>query len=167
MKNKMTVEKDGIVFSLRTKIYPPEIIYKTCYVFIDRMYIYLDDPKKGEIQVRLKGKKDLNAKDLEKLKGEFSNELLNTILRESVAKRNQKVLEYIVGGAINASLEKAAPEERLENPEDLDIEREIAAIKKELEAMDGADYKNDSLGIRKLAAPRKKNKKKPARPGRK
>jgi His-Xaa-Ser system protein HxsD len=159
MKNKKIAEKDEITFALKTKIYPQETIYKTCYVFIDRMYIYLDNPKKGEIQVRLKGKKDLSEKELEKIKGEFSNELLNMILRESVAKRNQKVLEYIVGGAINASLER---KDDTQNADDsLDIDKEIAALKKELEAIEDGDYKKDPLGIKKIIKnSSKKNKKK-------
>jgi His-Xaa-Ser system protein HxsD len=160
MKNKITAAENGIIFSLSTKIYPSEIIYKACYVFIDRMYIYLDNPKKSEIQVRLKGKRELSAKELEKLKGEFSNELLNTILRESVAKRNQKILEYIVGGAINASLEKEQPAEAKESQDDLDIEKEIAAIRKELETMGSADYDEDPLGIKTIKLVKKNKKKK-------
>lgn len=151
MKTKINFENNEISFLLNTKIYSRGIIYKTCYVFIDRMYIYLDNPKKDEILVFLKGKKELKKQELEKLKGEFSNELLNTILRENLTKQNQKVLEYIVGGAINASLEKSEQDNKEKDVESVNIEKEIALLKKELEEMEGEDYEKDSLGIKKIA----------------
>lgn len=151
MQAKIKLENNEIFFSLNTKVYPQDVIFKTCYVFIDQMYIYLDNSKKGEILVSLKGKNDLNGKELEKLKGEFTNELLNMVLRESVAKKNQKVLEYIVGGAINASLENVKQIEKEKGNENLEIEKEIALLKKELEEMEGEDYEKDSLGIKKIA----------------
>ncbi|MBU4216572.1 His-Xaa-Ser system protein HxsD [Candidatus Parcubacteria bacterium] len=148
MKIKMKIENNEISFNVKTSVYSQAIIMKTCYVFIDRVYVYLDKPSKDEILVVLKGKDILSKKDLEKIKGEFSNELLNTILREDLVKQNKKVIEYIVGGAISAALEKKEPINN--DNEVMDVEKEIEALKKELEKIDGGDYESDSLNIKKI-----------------
>ncbi|MFA6383320.1 MAG: His-Xaa-Ser system protein HxsD [Parcubacteria group bacterium] len=151
---KKNLGDNAITFSLNTNIYTPEIIYKTCYVFIDRMYIYLDQPEKNLITASLRGKRELNQGELKKLEGEFFNELLNTKLREEISRKNAKLLEYIVGGAINAALEK---DENSGKDEFADIEKEIRQLDEELAEMDKADYKKDSLNIRQI---KKINKKK-------
>ncbi|PJB99424.1 MAG: His-Xaa-Ser system protein HxsD, partial [Candidatus Nealsonbacteria bacterium CG_4_9_14_0_8_um_filter_35_12] len=93
INHSINLENNEIIFSLNTKIYPQEIIYKTCYTFIDRMYVYLDSLKKNEIIVSLKSKEKLTKKQPESLKDEFLNELLNILIREAVSKKNQKFLE--------------------------------------------------------------------------
>lgn len=148
MKNdtKTTLGKNEIIFEINTKIYPKEVIYKTCYVFIDKAFVYLDIIKKDLIEVSLKGKENLNKKQLENIRGEFFNELLNSLLREKVSQKNQKIVEYIVGGAITASLPK-----KEEKKEDFDLDQEIEKLKKELESIEDGDFENDSLDIKKIA----------------
>jgi len=151
INHSINLENNEIIFSLNTKIYPQEIIYKTCYTFIDRMYVYLDSLKKNEIIVSLKSKEKLTKKQPESLKDEFLNELLNILIREAVSKKNQKFLEYIIGGAITASLEK--PEMKKENKkEGMDkVEKEIEFLKKELGKIEcSEDYKKDPLNIKKI-----------------
>lgn len=159
MQSKIDKSANSITFSLNANVYPKEIIYTTCYVFIDRMYIYLDNPKKNLIVASLKGKDKLKQKELENLKGEFLNELLNVKLREDISKRNKKVLEYIVGGAVNASLEKNDQSKKEEDEKNLDIEKEIALLKKELDEMESEDYEKDSLGVRNIISTGDKTKK--------
>ncbi len=160
IKTKKNLKKNEISFLLKTDIYPKYIIYKACYTFIDRVYIYLDKHTKEDIKVTLKGKNKLKDKDIDSLKGLFLNELLNVILRENITKRNKKILEYIVGGAINASLENNKLVElenkskdqldKKESEEDINVEKEIAILKKELEKMEEEDFENDSLGIKEV-----------------
>ena len=143
-----------IIFSLNPSIYPLEIILKASYVFIDRIYIYLDSPKKNEIVVALKGKEKMSAKQLEALRGDFLNELANSLLRKNLAKKNQKIVEYIIGGAVTAALEKPpekkSKKERLASEQEMTVvEKEIEALRKELEAEEEEDYKKDPLGIRR------------------
>jgi His-Xaa-Ser system protein HxsD len=147
MKNiiKTNLKENEIIFEINTKIYPKEVVYKTCYVFIDRAFVYLDIIKKDLIEVSLKGKENLNKKQLENIKGEFSNELLNVLLRENISKRNQKVLEYIVGGAITASLSKDE-----QNSITNSLDDEIEALKKELDEIEENDFENDPLGIKEI-----------------
>ena len=98
----MTVKiKDNTLkFFFSLKDYPLEALYGASYVFIDRAYIFLDSQIKDKIEVSLKGKKKLDKKQLEELKGEFLNELLNYTLRINLAKNNKKLREFIIGQAL-------------------------------------------------------------------
>jgi len=128
-----------ITFNLNTKIYSKEVILKTCYALIDRMYIYLDSAPAGGIAVALKGKEKLNNSRFEKLKGEFFNELLNVTLRENVSGRNKKIVEYIVGGAITASIrgvktkpDKGRLQEKQHLKESKELEEAVESLRREL-----------------------------------
>jgi len=91
--------------NLNSKIYPLEVILNACYIFIDRAYIFLDSGPKGEsTRVSLKPKNRASQKQLEILKGEFTNELLHSALRYTVSKNNKKIREYIIGRALCSSL---------------------------------------------------------------
>ena len=158
MQTSIDQKNSAIIFLVNTKIYSKEVVYKACYVFIDRLYILLDvSAKKDSLQVTLKGKTTLPKKELEKLEGEFMNELLNSLVRENVSKRNQKVLEQIVGGAMGAALGIKGMEsaEAFDGKEKIDeskeIEASIAALRKELEIIDVEDsYEKDTLGIMEI-----------------
>lgn len=102
--SKNVKKNNNIIFKLDTKVYPLEAIYSAAYVFLDKAYIFLEGDPRKEIVVYLKGKKKINFQELEKLKGEFHNELLNYLLRVNIAKRNKKIREVIVGTAIVSSL---------------------------------------------------------------
>ncbi len=122
---KIEKKKNQLLISLNPKIYPLEVIYGTCYVFIDRAYLFLDGNPEKEIKVFIKGKEELNSKELERLAGEFKNELLNYTLRLSIAKNTKKIRETIVERALFSALphkemiageegEKAVEEDPLE-----------------------------------------------------
>jgi len=117
MEEKIELKRNQnrILVKINPKLYPLEAVYGTCYVFLDRAYVFLDGDPKKEIKVYLKGKKKLTSQELEGLAGEFSNELLNYALRNEISKRNQKIREYIVGQALFA----ANPEE-FEESEDFE-----------------------------------------------
>ena len=104
-KSKINQKENQIVFWLNAKNYPLEAIYSTAYAFIDRAYVCLDGSPKKEIKVYLKGKEKLSDKKLEKLQGEFLNELLNYLLRVEIARRNKKIRESIVTAALASGLE--------------------------------------------------------------
>ena len=104
MKKEINLRKNQITFYLNSKTYPLEAIYSTAYVFLDRVFVYLDGDPAKKIMVSLKGKEKLNKTQLENLQGEFQNELLNYLLRVEIAKRNQKVREFIVGTALVSAL---------------------------------------------------------------
>lgn len=138
MKNKINQTKfvkpkeNQIVFWLNSKTYPLEAVYSAAYTFLDKVYVYLDGDPKKEIIVSLKGKKKLNKKQIQALKGEFCNELLNYVLRVKIAKRNQKVKDFIVGTALVSAL-----------PQELSVQ----TAKPETLAEADQDWLKDPLGI--------------------
>jgi len=165
MRSSIDAKAGSVSFSVDTGIYPKEVVYKACYSFIDRMYIFLDTAKrKGIITVTIKGKTLLRKKALETLEGEFMNELLNSLVREKVSKRNRKVLEEIVGGAMGAALGVREMEggdrkrdgggsdtNGIDDAEAKEIEAAVEALKSELAAIEsGGDYESDLLGIRTI-----------------
>jgi len=104
---------------IKEELYSRAAILKAAYVFSDQAYIYLDVPSNGEISIRFRAKK--TDDNLEKIEGEFMNELLQYVLRLQIAKDNQKIREQIVEQALFASLGK---EERILNNQDEKFEFE-------------------------------------------
>jgi len=94
------MDKNEIKFILDLKDYPLEAIYGAAYVFINKAYLFLDNKSSKKIEISLKGKNKLTKKQLENLKGEFLNELLNYTLRVNLNKHNKKIREYIVNQAL-------------------------------------------------------------------
>ena len=117
-------DTNTIKIGINTTVYPLEAIYGASYVFIDRVYIFLDSKKNNEIEISFKGKKKNSKKQLENLVGEFMNELLNYTLRISLAKTNKKIREYIVEQALFAAVNT--------------VENDLS---------DSLGYENDPLGI--------------------
>jgi His-Xaa-Ser system protein HxsD len=87
-----------ISFLVNQKIYPIEAIYATCYVFVDKYYLFLDKVKQC-VKIVLTPKAP-QKQTLALLKNEFLNELLNNTLRLKISKRNQRIREMIVKEAL-------------------------------------------------------------------
>lgn len=107
MANKASIEniavhedENLVSLTLNRKLYNLEVIYGTSYIFIDRCYVFLDLDDDGNVVAHLKGREDLDGNQLQGLVGEFSNELVNQLLRVKVAKRNAKIRETIVSRAL-------------------------------------------------------------------
>src|SRR3989339_902529 len=83
MENKIKIKLD-------IGIYPLEAVYAACYMFIDRVYIYLED-----------------------INGEFLNELLHCVYRINIAKNNKKIREYIVEKALFSAISQSDNEDDL------------------------------------------------------
>jgi len=136
MSISINVSKNQVVGAINPKVYPLEAVYGAAYVFLDRAYVFLDEDSKGRILVSLKGKEKLNKKQLEALKGEFYNELLNYSLRYQISKDNRKIREYIVGRALVGAIGEDKFEEEAASSEDgEDKEEEIE------------EWKGDTMGI--------------------
>lgn len=115
------MKNNTIKFTFNLKEYPLEAVYGTAYVFIDWAYLFLNSEKKDQIEVFLKGKKKLSSKQLDDLKGEFLNELLNYTVRIKLAKNNKKIREYIISQALLSAIgveELAGKEEEINYQDD-------------------------------------------------
>jgi His-Xaa-Ser system protein HxsD len=85
-----------IFVSIRT--YPLEVIYRVCYAFTDRYYLWLEPQANGDIGVRITPK--AGSLIPEQVQGEFGNALIDYAVRWSIAKETMKVREVIVSAAL-------------------------------------------------------------------
>ncbi len=90
--------------SIDTKLYPLEAIYGASSVFVDRVYIFLSNYKDKKLDVEFKVKEGEKKENLEKMEGEFMNELMNYVYRINIAKTNKKIREQIVQRALYSSI---------------------------------------------------------------
>lgn len=139
---KTNTKKAKIILKINPQIYPLEVVEGAAYTFIDRAYIDIGGNPKRQITVLLSGKEDMGQREIERLVGEFKNELLNYALRREINNNNKEIREYIISRALFSAV--TSPEEEFEI---------IKKKKKETEKKDRAlkikkgDYIDDPLGI--------------------
>ncbi len=83
---------------VNTSVYPLEVIFRVCYVFTDRCYLFLftdDDNRIVDVQFTRKHS-DCNVATIA---GEFSNELINQRVRWDIANETRPIRELIVAQA--------------------------------------------------------------------
>lgn len=107
-----TDESGRTVLVLDSEVYPLEVIYGACYVFIDRVYLLLGREDE-HIRVELTPKEGTTDEELHAIAGDFGNELLTQALRLRLTRENRAILETIVGralaGATGGSVAAPAP----------------------------------------------------------
>lgn len=79
------------------ELYNKKTVFRTCYKFTDKTYIYIQSNEKHFIVYFTK--KDPNYA-IEKISKEFTNELLDQELRQLVLEDTQKVRDAIVSRAL-------------------------------------------------------------------
>jgi His-Xaa-Ser system protein HxsD len=92
------VNADSLVIGVDVSIYPLEALFRTCYRFTDRCYIFLwrpEDISAVEVRFTRKGPDS----DLNQIAGEFSNELIDQKVRLDVAAETKGIRELIVAQA--------------------------------------------------------------------
>jgi His-Xaa-Ser system protein HxsD len=89
---------DSLVVGVDTTLYTLEALFRVCYLFTDRCYLFLS---RGEgataVEVRITRKSP--ESDLNVIAGEFSNELVNQKVRLDVAAETKGIRELIVAQA--------------------------------------------------------------------
>ena len=79
-------------------MYPLEVIYRVCYHFTDRFYLWLAPQENGDIGVQITPKAEAMIAD--HIWGEFGNALLDYAVRWSVAQETAKIRDIIVSAAL-------------------------------------------------------------------
>lgn len=102
-----TLEGDRLSFEMDETIYPLEAIYGACYLFLEKCFIYLSRPRPAIVTVRLARKDGVSADELERLAGEFANELLSQVTRLRLSQATTRIREYYTAAALRAAA--AAP----------------------------------------------------------
>ena len=125
--------KNCIKLTVSEKVYSLSAIYSAGYVFLDRVYIYLDKDPKNKICIWLfpKNKKE----NLNKLGMDFYNELLNYAHYFSASKANSEAIKLILQRALfsaSPSMAKDAEDKYIENliNQELGDEKSSAASSK-------------------------------------
>jgi His-Xaa-Ser system protein HxsD len=83
---------------VNTEVYPLQVLFRACYLFTDRCYLFLSrESESTNIKICFAGKSpDANLKEIV---GDFCNELINQQVRLTVAKETQVIRELIVAQA--------------------------------------------------------------------
>lgn len=119
-----------IAFTLNESVYNRGAIFGTAYLFVDRCFLWLSQPKDGALRVQLKAKEPATPDALHALAGEFANELLNQMVRQQVSQSTQRIREYYMGRAfygddtrasIDALLAELDAEELSEEPLEISV----------------------------------------------
>lgn len=130
--DELTYSTDGrrVSFTLDEAIYPRDAVYGAAYLFVDRAYVFLTRPADDRIEIRLKPKEDTDKDGLEKLAGEYANELLNQVVRVRVGESTAQIREYYMAKAffadsnqtsIDALLAELDAEELEEDPLEISV----------------------------------------------
>jgi len=92
------VADDSLVIAVNSDLYSLEALFRVCYLFTDRCYLFLIQGENSPvIQVRFTRKSP--DTDLNRLAGEFSNELINQKVRLDIAAETKAIRELIVAQA--------------------------------------------------------------------
>ena|SRR2546427_4406729 len=91
------IDGDTLRVELNLALYPLSVIFKACYLFTDRTYVYLCSSPPNQVHVYLKAK--LKDHDLRALAGDFLNELVNQRLRFDITSETGKIRELLVAQA--------------------------------------------------------------------
>ena len=88
---------ESLLMRIDLSIYPLEALFRVCYSFTDRCYIFLEEESASIIKVHFARKTE--GCDLSVVAGEFSNELINQKIRLDVAYETKSIRELIVAQA--------------------------------------------------------------------
>jgi His-Xaa-Ser system protein HxsD len=92
--------KNSLSFNVKQSLYPLDVVYAVCYSYFDKVYVYLDQKEKNSVDVTMIAKVGTSSVDLEKIKGEFHNDLIFSALRHDISKKNKRIRESIVFAAL-------------------------------------------------------------------
>ena len=130
MTQEFAVDERSVTLLVDEDLYALDAVYGAAYLFVDRCYVLLGRPQERHISVRLKAKGETSKDELEAMAGEFSNELLNQVLRLRIGERNKKIREYTLAKAffsqprqqtIDALLAELDAEELDEDPLEIEV----------------------------------------------
>ena len=88
-----------VSFDVHEDVFVLDAIYGAAYLFVDRCWLFLTRPADKVVRVHLKTKEDADEAALEALAGEFSNELLNQVIRVRIGESTATLREYTMARA--------------------------------------------------------------------
>lgn len=91
-------EGERLIIGVDLSLYTLEALFRVCYIFTDRCYLFLAHEEPSKIVKVHFARKD-DSSDLERIAGEFSNELINQRVRQDIAAETRTIRELIVAQA--------------------------------------------------------------------
>lgn len=92
------ISDDSLCICVDTAVYSLDALFRVCYAFTDRCYLFLR-PEDGSTVIKVTFTLKTPGCDLPSLAGEFANELINQRVRLQVAAETRAVRELIVAQA--------------------------------------------------------------------
>jgi His-Xaa-Ser system protein HxsD len=111
--SNLSLGPNQVSFEIDESVYPLDALYGACYLFVDRCFVFLTRPRAQVVGVQLKTRESAPAADLERLAGEFANELLSQALRLRLSQSSAKIREYYTAAALRAAASAPSIDELL------------------------------------------------------
>jgi His-Xaa-Ser system protein HxsD len=86
-------------------VYPAEVVYRVCYQFTDRYFLWLSPAAEGALRVRIRPKDGATLPA--SVEGEFGNALIDQATRWSVAKETRDIRHGLVSAALFQALRES------------------------------------------------------------
>lgn len=102
---QVDAERNLVLVAVNPEVYPLDVIYGASFVYVDRAFIVLDRDEQQRVLVSLTARAVSDEETLRTLGGAFANELLTQALRETIAKKNQKIRELVINRALYSTLD--------------------------------------------------------------
>jgi His-Xaa-Ser system protein HxsD len=94
-----TQDPEVLRYLVSTNLYTREALFRACYQFTDRCYLFLEQGEADTIIVQFR-KRDPKT-NLEEVMGAFANELINQRVRADLSRETQAIRELIVTQAFS------------------------------------------------------------------
>src|SRR3954471_3059203 len=92
---------DVLRYRVSTGLYSKEAVFRACYLFTDRCFLFLEQGDEESIFVEFR--KRSPTADLNEILGSFANELINQKVRADIARETQTIRELIVRQAFSGA----------------------------------------------------------------
>lgn len=89
---------DSIRIRINIDLYSTEALFRVCYIFTDRCYLFLQ-PQKDSSIVEVRCTRKTTECDMKTLVGDFANELINQRVRQDIAAESKTIRQLIVAQA--------------------------------------------------------------------
>jgi len=116
--NNMALNKkeNSVFLRINPKIYSLDVIFTVCYIFLEDNYIILDGNKEKEVIVQIKPKQ--SNKDLERIAGDFFNQLATYSVYKNQLEQNSDIKNAIIQKVL---LTNSTPRENPNGLEDIKL----------------------------------------------
>lgn len=105
------VTDESLCVSVDTTVYTTDALFKACYTFTDRCYLFLS-PTENPRVIKVRFAPKSSECDLAMMAGEFCNELIDQWVRQQIAAETGAIRELIVAQAFAEAdlIDRSLPE---------------------------------------------------------